>query len=57
MATVVPESHGTFGPAESVSSLGEILEGLLEFTGARAGWVRLRDPDGRALRVMMPWGA
>jgi PAS domain S-box-containing protein len=36
------------GPAEACAAgLGEALEGLLEFTGATAGWVSLRGPEGR----------
>ncbi len=37
------------GPSDAcgAAALGEALEGLLEFTGATAGWVGLRGGDGR----------
>src|SRR5947209_7021215 len=45
MATSEPERAG--GRDEPDRPLGEALEGLLEFTGATAGWVGLAGPTGR----------
>jgi PAS domain S-box-containing protein len=39
--------RGPAGACTSAAALGEALEGLLEFTGATAGWVGLRGADGR----------
>jgi signal transduction histidine kinase len=47
MLTVVPESAaGAHGQDDRARALGEALDGLLEFTGAAAGWVGLFEPDG-----------
>jgi PAS domain S-box-containing protein len=42
-----PEPVRAGGPDDPDRSTGEALEGLLEFTGATAGWVGLRDAAGR----------
>jgi PAS domain S-box-containing protein len=47
MLTVVPELTPGSAPDERGQSLGEALDGLLEFTGATAGWVSLVEPGGR----------
>src|SRR3954452_7187147 len=47
MATNVPESAEVGLPTEQAGNLAETLDGLLEFTGATAGWVAVRDAEGR----------
>jgi PAS domain-containing protein len=47
MANVVPEKGGLQGPDGGADFLGQVLEALLEFTGAAAGWVGLVGADGR----------
>src|SRR5262245_3309283 len=47
MTTVVPEIGGFQGPEDVAAFLGEVLDALLEFTGAAAGWIGLTGPDGR----------
>jgi PAS domain S-box-containing protein len=47
MLTVVPETAPAPALDERARTLNEALDGLLEFTGASAGWVGLVEPDGR----------
>jgi PAS domain S-box-containing protein len=47
MTLVVPETAATREAGTLFQDLGQILESLLEFIGAPAGWVCLRDDGGR----------
>src|SRR5216683_3252881 len=47
MSNVVPESVRQGAPDERARTLGTILDSLLGFTGAAAGWVGLIDAQGR----------
>jgi PAS domain S-box-containing protein len=47
MLTFVPELTPESAPDERGRALGEALDGLLEFTGATAGWVGLVESGGR----------
>jgi signal transduction histidine kinase len=47
MSTVVPESSQIGVADERARTLGDALDGLLEFTGAMAGWIGLRETSGR----------
>jgi PAS domain S-box-containing protein len=46
MAPAVPDSFPPGCAGEQLRGLGEALESVLEFVGARAGWVGLRDAAG-----------
>jgi PAS domain S-box-containing protein len=54
MATVVPEPDWAHGPEDWTAVLEETLDGLLEITGATAGWVGLRLPEDPAGRLTFP---
>jgi PAS domain-containing protein len=54
MATVVPESEWAHGPEDWTAVLEETLDGLLEITGAMAGWIGLSSPEDPAERLSFP---
>ena len=47
MPTPLPDPAGGSGAADTGGPVADSLEGLLEFTGATAGWVAVRGPSGR----------
>jgi PAS domain S-box-containing protein len=47
MANPLPDPAPAGGSDETAWALSDALDGLLEFTGAAAGWVAVRAPDGK----------